>query len=260
MILRALSLGARSGERGVAMHALQLLTKAVLDDLAEDAAPEVLQEVMLSIVFPLGRHVWLREIQAVAGGPRQQRRHQPHGSNSNSSNNSSSISRKNSSQGGAGEGGGGGGGSGGGAGEERQASPSEEDGFELVEAPDDGPSPGSAASDTPVPAAAAVTAAAGGGGAAVVGRGRGRGVASPPAVLRREPSSERGGWEDGGGAGGRGGGRARAGVGAGAGAAGKVGVQVSSPGLLALLLVLKSFLKHLSALRRAGGFEEVWRR
>lgn len=35
--------------------------------------------------------------------------------------------------------------------------------------------------------------------------------------------------------------------------------QLSSPALLALLLVLKSFLKHLSALRRGSQFYEVWR-
>ncbi|CBN75009.1 expressed unknown protein [Ectocarpus siliculosus] len=34
---------------------------------------------------------------------------------------------------------------------------------------------------------------------------------------------------------------------------------VSSPALLALLLMLKSFLKHLSALRRGDRFCEVWR-
>lgn len=37
-----------------------------------------------------------------------------------------------------------------------------------------------------------------------------------------------------------------------------VGEQLSSPALLALLMVLKSFLKHLSSLRQAGDFYEVW--
>lgn len=35
--------------------------------------------------------------------------------------------------------------------------------------------------------------------------------------------------------------------------------QLSSPALLALLLLLKSFLKHLSALRQGSQFCEVWR-
>lgn len=35
--------------------------------------------------------------------------------------------------------------------------------------------------------------------------------------------------------------------------------QLSSPALLALLLVLKSFLKHLSSLRRGEQFCDVWR-
>lgn len=34
--------------------------------------------------------------------------------------------------------------------------------------------------------------------------------------------------------------------------------QLSSPALLALLLVLKSFLKHLSSLRRGDKFCDVW--
>lgn len=56
------------------------------------------------------------------------------------------------------------------------------------------------------------------------------------------------------GAGGRGGG-----AGGGGRRSGAAGVQLSSPGLLALLLMSKSFLKHLSSLRRAANFGELWR-
>lgn len=122
-----------------------------------------------------------------------------------------------------------------------------EDGFEMVEAPD-------AASVSEVsPALGAVSTPA-----EEQGRGWGRGRAGPrgasEAAAREDWDESREGSYGGtrpalrrlgSGGEGRRGGRAPT-------------VQVTSPSLLALLLVLKSLLKHLAVLRRAAGFTGLW--
>ncbi|CAM9747457.1 unnamed protein product, partial [Hapterophycus canaliculatus] len=232
MVLRALSLGARSAEREVATHALQLLTKALLDELSEGAPSDVLQDVMLSMVLPVARQVWRQEARSTAAWGSRTRRQQRQQRRQCSGDESSS--RNGSGVGGSGIGGSGPGGDGGSSASAeaaRREEEGEEDDFEMVEVPDEsGRSPesaGAAGAETP--------------------------------ALRRQSSGRRArgdsqegfdddgpDGEDGGGGGGPGG--------------GDVGLQqLSSPALLALLLVLKSFLKHLSFLRRGTEFCEVWR-
>lgn len=200
-----------------------MLCQVALDELAEQAPPDVLQEVMLSIVFPLARQVWATALRG--DSPQDQKRRNPHDQPSQRRNlrvastppppppprdgrvedAATALQTE-------------------GARPEEDGDDQEEDGFEMVEAPDSGVHP---------PAALAAASA-------------------PP--LHREPS--------GGGQGGAGG-ESEEGDGDGdndGDEGGEAGSRLpSSQALLALLLVLKSFLKHLSSLRGGGRFVEVWR-
>lgn len=227
---------------------INLAYQVVLDDLAGAAPPEMLQDVMLTVIFPLARHTW--DVAAFGRTPPQRWNHHDQPSSSSSTqplhrrgqDAAASPPPQSGRQGVAstgrrhraehGDGGGGGGGATAAVpleaaheveeGEEEEG----EDGFEMVEAPNErGHSPQANA------------------------------AASGP-TLCREPSGTSGGGEE---------------EGEGEGAEnnddgdddsssdGEVGLQqLSSPALLVLLLVLKTFLKHLSSLRRGGGFCDVW--
>lgn len=210
----------------------------------------MLKDVMLTIVFPLARHIW--DV-AAFGEPRPQWRHR-HDQLRSSSTQSSHRRRRNAAMttttplpppngrqqvgstgrrhrpghGDEPDGDGGGGGARAAAVQLQAAQEDDEgeegeDGFEMVEAPDE--------RSHSLHANAA---------------------ASAP-TLCREPSWGRYGWEgDGKGAEGEGDGDDGNGD-------DEVGLQpLSSPALLVLLLVLKSFLKHLSSLRRGTNFCDVW--
>lgn len=200
----------------------------MLDDLAEEAPADVLQDVMLTIVFPLARHTWDKA--AFGEEPMMKRRnHQDHPSSS--STRSAATATPPPPQNGrhrAERGSGGGYPSAAAQPEAAQEAPEAEDGFEMVEAPDESGHPHAGA------------------------------AASAP-TLSREPS----GGRDGGDGNGEGAGTKDSDDdnidGDNSDGEAEVGLQqLSSPALLALLLVLKSFLKHLSSLRRGEKFCDVW--
>lgn len=308
------------------LNVFPIVHQAVLDNQAREAPPEVLREVLLTVVLPLGAHVWRQEGQVMALKSQRRGRHRQ-----------GKSSRIESGRGGGGGGGGsrgrekafrGGDFSGVGDSELRRDSRGEarcrsstpcsekrrdvlhqesrdgrmspgsassrvgarhglhqfkgdvvvpksgpqafqggtegatddrggrdnsgdgdlnvnaaemtEEGFELVEAPDFELSPDRESSEHN---ASTNTLAAGDG----VERGEGG------LVIRRQFSSEGSSYEEAG-AGGfeedKGTSPTRKGD--------EDGVQLSSPALLALLLVFKSFLMHLPSLRLAGDFHEVW--
>lgn len=212
--------------------------QVMLDDLTAEAPPDVLQDAMLSVVLPLARHAWRRVARdtAARGGTSLRRkqqqqplppqsppldhhnRHLPPPPPSQGKIESADQWHRGSDVSGTAA---------------VSEAAQEDDGFEMVEAPDEG-------GHTPPTAH--------GGGAAH--------SSSAPSELYRESSGGRG--RGGGGGGGE------------SSACGRdddddedggddVGSrQVSSPALLALLLMLKSFLKNLSALRRGDRFCEVW--
>lgn len=293
----------------LALSYLLCVQVIVFDDRVEDAPPEILQDVMLSIVLPLATHVWIREGEEEAWGLQRQHQqrnqrqrqghnnrglleparggpsaavattcdgHNPANSNalkcsrtglrgrtgSNGGSRPPTPGRDESTAGGYGrefsrsnrdghvDGDGGGGGH---LVQEETLSrtssrsvatllpavalPSptsspQEDGFEMVEAP-------------PPAVAEAVK------------RRPGKSSSNNHSGVRRvEWESSMAYAGDGSGGAGGGGGGGRRGVAA-VGAGGTV--ALSSPGLLALLLLSKSFLKHLSSLRRATNFGGLWR-